>query len=141
MSDDLAQMAQPDYTVTLGTRVITVREVRMKHLGAFTRACAPFLKEFDHLNPEDEFALFKVISEHAEAMVVAASLVSDAPKEFLEQLKPDDFFKIGAKVIQVNGNFFVRQLAPQLIKFAQGMSLVGTMLSSASSEPGTPSPE
>lgn len=122
----------------------------MKNLRAFTAACAPFLKEFDEAGalanrraedgtevPPDEFALFKVISEHADDMMTATALTSNAPLAFLERLKPDEFFKIASLVIQVNGNFFVQSLAPQLIKFARAMSLVGTMLSNPSLAQGT----
>ncbi len=143
MNDDLSQLSQEPNTVTVGSTVITVREVHMKELGAFTRACAPFLNEFSEgglLSKPNEFALFRVLSDHAENMVLAASLVSNAPVEFLERMKPDDFFRVAAKVIEVNGNFFVRRLAPQLIKFAEAMGLVGTMLSSTSLEPGTDTP-
>lgn len=149
MSDDLDNLVGEERSVTINKVKVVVHEVRMKELKAFTAACAPFLKEFDEAGslanrvvegtevPPDEFALFKTISEHSDSMMKAAALVSNAPVEFYERLKPDEFFQVARLVLMVNGNFFVQSLAPQLIKFARAMSLVGTMLFKPSSEPGT----
>jgi hypothetical protein len=149
MNDDLENLVGSEHSVIIGSLKITVREVRMKELKGFTAACAPFLREFDEAGslanrkvdggevPPDEFALFKVISEHSEAMMRAAALVSNAPLEVYERMRPDEFFRVASLVIQVNGNFFVQSLAPQLIKFARAMSLVGTMLFKPSSAPDT----
>lgn len=147
MADDLEVLVGVERTVVIKGQTIVVHEVTMKNLRAFTRACTPFLAEFDEAGalgsatgsdgnplPPEEFALFKVISEHGDAMMLATSLVSNAPIEFLERLRPDEFFKIASLVIEVNGSFFVQSLAPQLIRFARGMSLVGTMLFKASLE-------
>lgn len=138
-----------DRTVTVGETQIKVTEVTMRNLQGFTRACAPFLSAFEAKGPmanrviagqelpPDEFALLNLISDHADAMMVAASLVTNAPKEFYERMRPDDFFRVAAKVLEVNGAFFVRRLAPQLIRFALAMSQIGTTLSNTSSEPAT----
>lgn len=150
MMDDLEALAAVELTTTVRGHAIVVREVTMKNLRSFTQACAPFLAEFDEAGllafrrtatgeeiPLEQFALFRVIAEHGGAMMQATALVSNAPVEFLERLRPDEFFKIAALVIEVNGNFFVQSLVPQLIRFARGMSLVGTMLFNTSSGKGT----
>lgn len=149
--DDLAKLTQEERFVTVGATKVVVREVVMKDLRAFTAACSPFLKEFDEsgilaerrnketgeLEGMEEFALFKCISEHSEAFMLATSLVSNAPVAFLERLRPDQFFQVAALVVEVNGNFFVHRLAPQLIKFARAMGLVGLTLSNTLSETDT----
>lgn len=142
--DELEQLTEAEHSVMIGSTKVIVREVTMKNLQAFTAACSPFLAEFDEAGtlgktdaPPDTFRLFKVISDHADAMVRATALVSNAPVPFLERLKPDEFFKVAALVIRVNGDFFVQRLAPQLIQFARAMGLVGSMLSNVSSAQGT----
>jgi hypothetical protein len=126
--------------VRVGDTVITVREVTMKDLQAFTAACSPFLSAFDEAGAlavrdgkqPDDFALFRVLSENGPAFMQAAALVSNAPVEYYERLKPDQFFEVAAKVVEVNGDFFVRALAPALIRFARGVSQIGLMLSEGS---------
>jgi len=153
MTDKSLEQLAPEEdarTVTVGATKIVVQEVTMKHLQGFTRACAPFLSAFEDKGPmanrivdgaelpPDEFALLKLISDHSDAMMVAAALVTNAPKEFYERMLPDDFFRVAAKVLEVNGAFFVRRLAPQLIRFALAMSQIGMTLHNASSLQATP---
>lgn len=123
---------------------IIVSEVTMKNLKQFTEACAPFLSAFDEAgelaakpdgDPEG-FALFRVLTKHGDDFMRATALVTNADVAFYEKLKPDEFFKVAAKVVEVNGDFFVLRLAPMLIKFARGVSLIGSMLSGVSSQPG-----
>ena len=117
----------------------------MKHLKGFAAACSPFLAAFDEAGElaarkdqaQDDFALFRVLAENGEAFIKATAMVTNAPVEFYEQLRPDEFFEVAAKVVEVNGDFFVRALAPTLIRFAKGVSLIGSMLSGDSSAQAT----
>lgn len=143
--NQLEQMADVERIVKVRDHDIKVREVRMKDLKAFAHACSPFLKAFDEAGelaaredgqPPDDFALFRVLADHSEAFMKAAALVSNAPVEFFEKLRPDEFFEVAAVVVEVNGSFFVRALAPALIKFARGVSLIGLTLSNGLSPLG-----
>lgn len=112
---------------------VTVNEITMRALAPFTRACKPFFTEFseggrlaDSINQEtgdvtkaDPMALFEVLSDHSDAFMVAASLVSDHGKAFFEQLPADQFFLVAARVVEVNGSFFIRSLAPALVAVAE----------------------
>lgn len=118
---------------------VEVREVTMKSLRAFSSACAPFFAEFDEagrlgerLNKEtgdrekpDEFALFKVLADYSDEFMLAASLVSNKSAAFYGTLAPDQFFNVASAVVKVNGDFFVRSLAPALIKTAQALGTIG----------------
>lgn len=143
--EQIDQIMQAERSVEVAGVKVIVHEVTMKHLKAFAAACAPFLSEFDEAGklsirthpdgtpiPPDDFALFKVLSEHSDAFMQAAAMVSNAPVAWLERLRPDQFFDIAALVVEVNGDFFVRNLAPALIRFARGLGMIGTMLYTAS---------
>jgi len=141
--EQLDQMAGVERSVFVcGVKVI-VREVDMVNLKMFNRACAPFLNEFDEAGalsdrgkdgetkPIETFALFRVLSEHSDEFMDAALLVTNvSDRVFFERMKPDQFFEIASLIIQVNGDFFIQRLAPKLIQMAQGISMIGTMLSS-----------
>lgn len=145
MENQLDQITGREARLTIRGHEIVVREVTMKHLKGFAAACAPFLSAFDEAGelavrddrPADDFALFKVLAENGEAFMKAAAMVSNAPVEFYEQLRPDEFFEVAAKVVEINGDFFVRALAPTLIRFAKGVSQIGTMLSVGSLQQDT----
>ena len=134
--NQLEQIAGTERAITVRGHEVRIREVKMKELRAFTAACSPFLKAFDESGElamrdgkrPDDFALFRVLADHSEAFMQAAALVSNANVEFFEKLRPDEFFEIAALVVEVNGDFFVRALAPTLIRFAKGVSLIGSTL-------------
>jgi hypothetical protein len=134
--DDLEKICGFTKQVTVRNHEITVREVNMKTLGKFTAACGPFLSAFDEAGdlaerngkPAEAFMLLKVVAENTDAFMAAASLVTNAPVEFYEQLSPVEFFEVAAAVVEVNGSFFVHSLAPTLVKFARGISLIGSTL-------------
>jgi hypothetical protein len=138
--DDLGQLdelAGREKRLTVRKHEIVVSEVIMENLGEFVEACTPFLEAFDEVGelaartadqPPDDFALFKLVSKHSKPFMRAAALVSNANYEFYAKLKPDEFFEVAAAVVEVNGTFFIQRLAPVLIRFARGVSQVGTML-------------
>ena len=148
MSDDtteeLGQLTGEERSVVIGALTITVKEVTMKNLKPFMVACAPFINEFEDggrlATKKDAegrelavtpMALLQVLADHNEAFCTAAACVTNATVEVFERMKPDEFFKVAQLVVRVNGDFFVLRLAPQLIKFARAIGLVGVALSNS----------
>lgn len=129
--------------VEAGGEKVLVSEVTMKNFKAFAAACAPFLHEFDEagrlaerVDPEtgdkklpEEFALFRVLADHSEAFMLAATLVTNKPLSFYQRLTPDKFFDVAAAIVEVNGDFFVRSLAPSLLRMAKALGTIGTTAS------------
>lgn len=123
--------------------VVEVSEVTMMNFRAFATACAPFFQEFDDAGrlamrvdkttgdkqPPEDFALFHVLADHADAFIAAATLVTNKPASFYQRLSPDQFFDVAAAIIQVNGAFFVRSLAPALVRMARALGTIGSTTS------------
>lgn len=124
---------------------VEVHEVTMRGFKAFTMACAPFFKEFDEagrlavrvdqetgdrIEPE-EFALFQVLADHSDAFINAAVIVTNKPASFYQSLAPDQFFEVAAAIVQVNGDFFVRSLAPALLRVAKALGSIGLTTSNS----------
>ncbi len=124
---------------------VAVSEVTMKNFCAFSSACAPFFGEFGEAGrlgtrvdqetgdktPPEEFALFHVLADHSDAFMHAAALVSDKPVSFYQSITPDQFFEVAAAVVKVNGDFFVRSLAPVLMKVGRALGTIGLTTSSS----------
>lgn len=120
--------------------VVEVSEVTMKNFRAFSAACTPFFAEFGEAGrlenridaktgdriPNDEFALYHVLADHSDAFMAAAVLVTNRPLHFYQQLTPDQFFDVAAAMVEVNGNFFIRSLAPAIIRLAKTIEALGT---------------
>lgn len=130
-------------TGSMDTHKVEVHEVTMAGFKSFTMACAPFFKEFDEAGrlatridqesgdkiPPEEFALFHVLADHSEAFMNAAVIVTNKPVTFYQTLAPDQFFEVAAAIVQVNGDFFVRNLAPALLRVAKALGSIGTTIS------------
>lgn len=122
---------------------VEVGEVTMKNFKAFSMACAPFFHEFDEAGrlgeridketgdktPPEDFALFHVLADHSDAFMLAAALVSNKPVAFFQALTPDQFFEVAAAVVKVNGDFFVRSLAPALLRMGRALGTIGSTTS------------
>ena len=122
---------------------VEVGEVTMKNFKAFSAACAPFFHEFDEagrlgvrIDPEtgdkklpEDFALFHVLADHSDAFMLAAALVSNKPVSFFHALTPDQFFEVAAAIVKVNGDFFVRSLAPALLRMGRALGTIGSTTS------------
>lgn len=129
----------------LETVHVRVSEVTMRNFGTFTATCAPFFGEFgeagrlaERVNqetgdktPPEEFALFQVLADHADAFMRAAELVTDKPHTFYQTLRPDQFFEVAAAVVKVNGDFFVRSLAPALLRVGRALGTIGSTASNS----------
>lgn len=150
--DDLTKVLGVPEEVVIRNIKVQVREVNMLGLRAFTAACSPFLGAFN--DPErlgitfvsgkpatpDAFKFFELVSEHSPAFITAAVLVTDAPREWLERLPPDDFIVIADKIVEVNSRFFAHRLAPALVQLGSSLARhLGSGLSKLLSEPGTDS--
>lgn len=125
--------------------VVQVTEITMKNFKAFAAACAPFFDEFGEAGrlgerldtetgdkkPAEEFALFHVLADHSEAFMSAAAMVTNKPVSFYQGLGPDQFFEVASAVVKVNGDFFVRSLAPVLLRMGRSLGTIGSTTSSS----------
>ena len=140
MQEELDKLCGDEVTVEVSGHKIVVKEVTMRNIKKFYSLCTPFIDKFDELADASEntmhrdVKLFQIVLDNADNFMHAAELVTNADFEFYARLPPDEFFKVATAIVGVNGDFFVKALAPALIKFARGISMVGTILSPISSE-------
>lgn len=67
-----------------------------------------------------------VLAEHADRLLTLATLLTDAPRDWLELLQPDQFFVLAAQVVEVNASFFIVRLFPALQNMAAGIGRIGS---------------
>lgn len=128
-------------------QTIQVREVTMAELRPFVALCAPFLKAFDEVEelkkrpeegkPINEYGLFQLLCEHGDSFMHAAALVTNVPVQFYQRIKPDEFFEVAAAVVEVNGDFFIRRLAPKIASLVLAVSRIGSTAFKPSSATAT----
>lgn len=143
--------------ITVKTRIgdFAVQPVRMGKFKAFAQAAmpcandvmafldAPKLDDAVGIKQPEGIDLVTLIERHEENMFLMASICSNITKEQYDQILPDDYLKIVGAVIEINADFFVRNLLPAVAGRIQSItervrnivSKMGGMTQSNPSEP------
>lgn len=130
--------------ITISTRLgnFAVQPVRMGKFKAFARAAMPCANDvMAYLDTGGD--LVALIDQHEEPLFTMVHICSGLTQEQYEQLLPDDYLKIVGAVIEINADFFVRNLLPAVVGRIQSikdrvqniMSKMGGMTQSNPSEP------
>ena len=93
-------------TVTVAGQAVEVRPLTLRQLGPFTRAMGPL----EGVDVGDVMA----IARHTEVVVEAVAIATGRDPEWLWGLPPEDLVVLAGAVIEVNGRFFSRTLAPAI---------------------------
>lgn len=99
-------------TVTAGGESVEVGLLRVRQIPAFARAVAPVLGA---LASGD---LVGAAAEHFDDVVLAVSVATGKTPEWLGELDADEFLRLASAVVEVNGDFFARRLAPLMTQAA-----------------------
>ncbi|MGV8987815.1 MAG: DUF6631 family protein [Cypionkella sp.] len=95
--------------LTVAGRDFVLSPVRMGQLSAFSDAVMPIVPMVL------AGRILEAATQHYEAMKAALVIAVKADPEWLDGLMPDDFLKLVAAVVEVNGDFFVRRLTPIIL--------------------------
>lgn len=115
-------LGQPT-VVTVQGRDVEVKCVLMGKLKEFALACAPFIEAF---NSPEKLEPFKLLCEYPDEMMRAIACTSNVDVEFLKKLPPDDCLALATAVISMNTDFFMRRLAPALIRAVESVGRTQT---------------
>lgn len=133
-TDELAVLLREGSTVQIRDRAVRVAPITMKHLSPFARAVLPIAHAIAPEGgeaPTGEAApnlagvdltrikWSELVLWHGPDCIVAVSLATGEPEEWLGELMPDEMVMLIAEVVAVNMSFFVQRLAPA-IKAAMG---------------------
>lgn len=112
-----------------------VAPVRVKDLPAFLAAIEPVLRE---LAAGDVLA---ALAKHADGVIAAVAIGARMERAAVEELEPQAFFDLALRVLEVNADFFVRQVLPRVTAAAEKLAALtgsgGTSGSPASSPPAS----
>lgn len=117
-------------------RGICVEPIKVRDLPRFLRAVEPIAAD---LAAGD---IAGALIRHAEALIEATAIGASVERAWLEEQTPDVLADLAARVLEVNGDFFVRRVLPQVTAAAERLSRIasgGTSGSPASLMPGSDS--
>ena len=107
--NDLNTLIPESITLELGGESLSISPLRVRELPAMLKAIGPFAAQ---LNTEPDWLL--MFSEHSESLLDALSIASRQSREWVDNLAIDEALTLAATVFEVNTDFFVQRVAPNL---------------------------
>jgi hypothetical protein len=140
MTDNsLAALPPVPETVVIAGETIEISPLKVGELPAFLRAIRPFA---EHLGAEVDW--LRLFGERGEDVVIALSVAVRRPRDWVAGLPLDAAIRLAEVVVEVNADFFIRQVTPALLRLGGRIetisSTAGRTPSSASSARGTATP-
>lgn len=123
--------------VEAGGERLELTPIRVGELPAFVRAIRPFAEQL--MQAVDWLALF---AEHGEALLDALAIASRRPKDWVEALALDDAIRLADALLEVNADFFIRRVSPEVGRVAHRLAAraAGPAPSPGSCAPATATP-
>jgi hypothetical protein len=120
--------------ISVGGDPLEITPLRIGELPAFARAVKPIAA---HLTFEPDWML--ILGEDGEALILALALACRRPPEWLATLSLDEAIQVAEAVFEVNADFFIQRVVPQLQRVSQRLASLklGPIVSSDSSAPAT----
>ena len=109
MSDLQTLIPQAMELVVKGEQ-LAILPLKVGQMPAFLRAVSPMLQ---HLTASD-IDWLTLLGEHGEALLSAIAIAVGKPRAWVDDLAADEAIVLAAKVIEVNADFFTRQVIPKL---------------------------
>ena len=94
----------------MGGETLVIKPLKVGQVPAFLRAISPVMHQITAADV-DWLALF---GERGEDLLSAIAIAVGKPRSWVDDLAADDAILLAAKVIEVNADFFTRQVIPRL---------------------------
>jgi hypothetical protein len=120
--------------LAVGGDQLEITPLRIGELPGFARAVKPIAA---HLTLQPDWML--ILGEDGEVLILALALACRRPPEWLAALSLDEAIQVAEAVFEVNADFFIQRVVPQLQRVSQrlGSLKLGPIVSSDSSAPAT----
>lgn len=107
---DLDTLIPTATSVSVAGETLAIKPLKVGQMPAFLRAISPVMHQITATDI-DWLALF---GERGEDLLSAISISVGKPRGWVDDLAADEAILLAAKVIEVNADFFTRQVIPKL---------------------------
>jgi hypothetical protein len=110
---DLISTDVPEMIVTTRVGEFTVTPVRMGQFKAFSAVAAPVVGDVtDYMDGAGD--LVELIDKHESSLFTMTTICSGLTQDQYQQMMPDDYVELVGAVVEINTDFFVRNLLPKV---------------------------
>lgn len=103
-------------TLVVADEALELTPLKVGELPAFTRAIRPFA---ERLGTEPDW--LALLAEHGEAVLAALAVASRRPRTWIDGLDLDEAIRLAEALLEVNADFFVRRVSPQIARAAASL--------------------
>lgn len=113
---ELSDLIPPVIEVSVAGEVIAVTPIKVRELMAFTQAISPILKVLVKESDQDWAGLniSELLMNHTDEVIRAVAIGIRREVEFVNDLDIDELIKLGNVVFEVNIDFFIRKVLPEM---------------------------
>ncbi|MFN4295084.1 MAG: DUF6631 family protein [Thermoflexales bacterium] len=111
----------------------SIAPVKVRDLPAFLAAIEPIARELA------DGDILAALAKHADRVIEATAIGTGVERAWLEEQTPDVLVDMAAKVLEVNADFFVRQVLPRVTAAAERLAAMqaGSGSGGTSGSPGS----
>lgn len=113
--DDLALPPVP-VALVVADEALELTPLKVGELPAFTRAIRPFA---ERLGTEPDW--LALLAEYGESVLAAIAVASRRPRPWIDDLELDEAIRLAEALLEVNADFFVRRVSPQIARAAASL--------------------
>lgn len=112
---------------------LPIAPVKVKDLRAFLKAIDPIARDLA------EGDILAALAHHADEVITATAIGAGVPRAELDEATADVLVLLATRVMEVNADFFVRQVLPLVTAAAERIAAISTP-SSTTGSPGSAAP-
>jgi len=113
MNDDLETLADEGVELEIAGKKLHLRPLRVRQIPAVSRALAPLASADMDWKSDDPVTWLPLLAM-GDHLIEAVAAATDQPMEWVGELQPVEFTRLLAACLEVNGDFFRRQVEPTL---------------------------
>jgi len=138
---ELSRIAPTPTPVVVGGREILVAPFKVRQIQPVLAALGPALRDGLTHGFADVMDWLLFFESHTDRVVEAVAAATDQPRAFLAELEPRELMELAFVVVEVNRDFFTRQVTPAIKRLEETLRKVGvsdgsTSLSPPDTDPG-----
>lgn len=135
--NDLKTLFPQPVVVTVAGKDISIHPLKVRQLQPLLSALGPALRDGFAQGFSDPAAWLLFFEQHTDRVINAVASATDLKREFLGELEPVDLMALAAGVVEVNRDFFTRQVMPAIERLNQTLVTLGVTTTAGSTSPPT----
>jgi hypothetical protein len=124
---DLERLFVQPVALDIHNETLMLVPLKVGQIPPFVRALSPILQQMQGKDVD----WLMLLGERGEEILDAISIACGQPRTWVNQLEADEALLLGAKLVEINADFFTRQVLPRFEAIFPNVTAPGSTPSSA----------